>query len=336
MTKAPKPWKLTEDETLASINSWQNAVLYYLQQDKNNSEFLKKDAKWTKDSVLNRGLTGDEKEQRMINLNNMLGFIAQHCASFLTSQITKTLTNLNSIWQLIKKYHEIRQTETQFMKLGSLKLEPGERYEKFYHRILSHVQDNLLTTDSPLQHDGAKVTTDEELSPTLERWVVLLWMQLIHVDLPALVQRTFAYDLQRMTLKDLQPQICDAIDSLLDELNNSEQLKSARSRIATPNRSRGQYRPPQSAQYGRQGGKSYTPSYGPPRSSSQTQSRPRKECQICKAYNRRFLGHTIVECDYLSPGERKDIRASMVDTSDDVPDDIEEQEDYLDHDNQQE
>jgi hypothetical protein len=37
-------------------------------------------------------------------------------------------------------------------------------------------------------------------------------MELIHPKLPIFVQRTFAYDLQRMTLKDLQPQIVDALD----------------------------------------------------------------------------------------------------------------------------
>ena len=47
-------------------------------------------------------------------------------------------------------------------------------------------------------------------------------MELIHPSLPALVQRTFAYDLQRMTLKDLQPQITDALDGFLEELRQNE------------------------------------------------------------------------------------------------------------------
>ena len=48
------------------------------------------------------------------------------------------------------------------------------------------------------------------------------WMELIHPGLPALVKRTFAFDLQRMPLKDLQPQICDAIDGFLKELKHED------------------------------------------------------------------------------------------------------------------
>ena len=60
---------------------------------------------------------------------------------------------------------------------------------------------------------------------------VLRWMELLHPSLPALVQRTFAYDLQRRTLKDLQPQIADALDEFLEELRHDE-IKA--SRVFTP------------------------------------------------------------------------------------------------------
>jgi len=66
--------------------------------------------------------------------------------------------------------------------------------------MLWHVQDNSLTTGSKLKRNEMKVTEDEVLSPAVER----LWMELIHPKLPTLVARTFACDLQRMTLKDVQ------------------------------------------------------------------------------------------------------------------------------------
>ena len=49
-------------------------------------------------------------------------------------------------------------------------------------------------------------------------------MELLHPKLPKLVQKTYAYDLQRATLKDLQDQISDNADSLLEEIRNSEEL----------------------------------------------------------------------------------------------------------------
>ena len=43
------------------------------------------------------------------------------------------------------------------------------------------------------------------MSPTVKRIAVLRWIELIHPNLPALVQRTFAYDLQRMTERYAAP-----------------------------------------------------------------------------------------------------------------------------------
>ena len=103
------------------------------------------------------------------------------------------------------------------MKFSSIVWDNGERPERLYQRILAHLQGNLLRKDSKLKHDGTTPTHGEDISTTVERLAVLRWMELIHPSLPALVQRTFAYDLQRMTLKDLQPQITDALDGFLEE-----------------------------------------------------------------------------------------------------------------------
>ena len=222
MSKALKPRALEEEENLASINAWKHRLLTYLRQEKKYAEFLEEDFSWEKHTVENRGLEGVDAETRAAALDTMLATIATYASSYLTSQICNTCTCLNDIWQLVRKYYNIKPSESNFLKLLSMSPEPGERHEKFYHRILSHVTDNLLSQDSPLLHDGVKPTADEEISPSLERMVVMLWMEKIHVDLPALVQKTFAYDLQRLSLKDLQPQICDAIDGFLLEINNDD------------------------------------------------------------------------------------------------------------------
>ena len=158
----------------------------------------------------------------------MLGLISQWVPHYLASDITqKNSISLDSIWQAIRKYYGFQQSETQFMKFTSITWEDGERPERLYQRILAHLQDNLLRKDSKLKHDGVTPTHDEDISPTVERLAVLRWMELIHPSLPVLVQRTFAFDLQRMTLKDIQPQIVDALDGFLEEIR-SEEVKSAR------------------------------------------------------------------------------------------------------------
>ena len=52
---------------------------------------------------------------------------------------------------------------------------------------MGFVEDSLLHADS-LTHYGEHVTEDEELTPTLENFVVLTWLRLIHPSLPCLVK----------------------------------------------------------------------------------------------------------------------------------------------------
>ena len=55
----------------------------------------------------------------------------------------------------------------------------GKRYETLYQRLLAHVEDNLLTTESSIMYDGVAVTTNEVMSATCERLMVFLWFQLL-------------------------------------------------------------------------------------------------------------------------------------------------------------
>ena len=82
--RSVKPWKLSEDETFTSYTSWQQNITYCLNQDKNCQPFLL-NMTWTKISPDHptRGLQDDAaarsliKEQKLLNLNAMLGYICQ-------------------------------------------------------------------------------------------------------------------------------------------------------------------------------------------------------------------------------------------------------------------
>ena len=79
-----------------------------------------------------------------------------------------------------------------------------------------------MQINSKLKHNGNTPGKADEMSHTGARLAVLRKMDLIHPKIPALVQRTFAYDLQRATLKDLQPQICDSLDSFLEDITEED------------------------------------------------------------------------------------------------------------------
>ena len=119
----------------------------------------------------------------------------------------------------------------------------GERYETLYQRLVAHVEHNLLSIGSPIVHDGAAVIQNEEMSPSCERLLVYLWLVLIDERLPAYVSRVYGHDLQSRSLKDVQPQICQAMESLLAELNAQEDSQVNRTfqrGRSTPSRSRPQ------------------------------------------------------------------------------------------------
>ena len=221
--RPPKPWQLTESETINSFANWKSNVLYNLSLNNEFAQFL--DSEWSKKSVVNRGLlpvtTGEVTKtavQRAIILDRMLGLVAQFVPSLLRSEIIKRSTSLSWIWNRLRKHYSFTASEVNFLRLSEIKKEEGERYETFYQRIIAHIEDNLLTVSSGLEFDGEEPTVDEELSPTAERLGVYLWLTKIDERLPAFVGRIYAHDLQSKSLKDIQPQLAASMDSLLTDL----------------------------------------------------------------------------------------------------------------------
>lgn len=51
---------------------------------------------------------------------------------------------------------------------------------------MAFVEDNILRKDSGITHGGVPVVEYEELSPTIENFIVLTWLRLIHSELPKL------------------------------------------------------------------------------------------------------------------------------------------------------
>ena len=111
------------------------------------------------------------------------------------------------------------------MDFNSIKLEIGERPEDLYQILISFTEDNLLSSEGSIRHHGAVPTEDEELTPIVENIIVLTWLRLIYADLPGLVKQCYETDLRSQTLASLKPEISLALDSLLNELEYSCDLK---------------------------------------------------------------------------------------------------------------
>ena len=320
MAKFAKPWKLTEEETFSSFTAWQHNIVYTLRQDNAFTPFLRDDAIWRKHTAADqyRGLQDDAgdggktKQQKVNDLNAMLRYITQWIPHYLANDVEKNSTNIESVWNFIRKYYSFQQSEAQFMKLCSIKMEDKERPERLYQRILAHLQDNLLKKDGKLKHDGTPVGQDEDISPTVERLAVLRWMEIIDPDLPAHVARAFAHDLQSMTLKDLQPQIVDALDSFLEEIRSKRVTCSASASRSYDSTYRGRGTPtqtpraPYNTRFRRGNYKSPAPSFPKHRP-----TQPATQCRVCQAEGRVYTDHSIATCDYISRADKKDMIKSF-------------------------
>ena len=299
--RAPKQWSLTKHESITSFENWRQNLQYTLSLDRNFAPFLVEGVQWPKKSNADplRGFEDDNDDvpaatrrtahQKCAHLELMLGQIANFCPVVSRNTITKNSTSLASIWQAIRLHFGFQSTGAHFLDLNNIKLEPDERPEDLFQRLTSFVEDNLLTVNSNITHHGEPTLLDEELSPSLENMIVLMWLRLINPELPSLVKQRYGPELRSKTLASLKPEISQALDSLLDEINTA-----ADSRILRASASRFKTRSPN------------YPSRAPVR-------KP-KSCPLCKQTGRPDR-HYLSKCPFLPPEDLTYMTKSRLTTS---------------------
>ena len=149
------------------------------------------------DSVpLARRLTA---RQKVNFLKLLLGQIANYCPIISRSTLVKNSTSLDYIWQTIRQHFGFQATGAQFIDFYDIHLAANERPEDLYQRLMAFVEDSLLHANG-LTHHGEHVPEDEELTPTLEDFVVLTWLRLLPLSLPRLVKERYGTELRSHTL----------------------------------------------------------------------------------------------------------------------------------------
>lgn len=312
--RAPKQWCLSKVETVNSFENWRQNLMYTLSLDKNFAPFLVDKTTWskkTKETPL-RGLKNDEApvaeaerktaEQKCNILELMLGQIANFCPIISRNTIVKNSTSVEAIWQSIRLHFGFQTTGAHFIDFTNIHLEPDERPEDLFQRLMAFVEDNLLKR-AGLKHHGEDIPEDEEMSPTLENLVVLTWLRLIHHELPKLVKQRYGTELRSRTLASIKPEISQALDSLLAEINATENANVLRASAA-----------PFTKKYQQQ------PTYRRPQRGP-IPSRDTKICPLCKQAGRPDYRHFLSTCSYLPDSDRKFITKArqIVNILDDSP-----------------
>ena len=303
--RAPKQWQLTKNETITSYESWRQNLRYILSLDNNFVPFL--DATWQKQTAANprRGLTDDGSSvpeskrltaaQKNAHLDLMLGQIANFCPVISRNSIVKHSTSLNVIWQKIRQHYGFQSTGAHFLDLTSINLQPDEKPEDLFQRLMAFFEDNLLSVNCGLTHHGEQVTVDEDLSPTLENTIVFLWLNLIHPGLPLLVKQKYGSELRNKSLASLKPEISQALASLLEELRSIEDTKAMR--IG-----------------------SFNPRRNPSNGQGQARHRPFLSCILCKTAGRPHNTHDLIDCRFLPERDKRPwARSRLVTDHPDIP-----------------
>ncbi|XP_066017570.1 uncharacterized protein [Pocillopora verrucosa] len=295
--RAPKQWCLSKVESINSFENWKQNLIYTLSLDSNFAPFLADGFTWLKKTRGQplRGLHNDGESvplarrltarQKVNFLELMLGQIANYCPIISRNTLVKNSTSLEFIWQTIRQHFGFQVTGAQFIDFSEIHLAADERPEDLYQRLTAFVEDSLLRANG-LTHNGQAVQEDEELTPTLENFLVLTWLRLIHPSLPRLVKQRYGTELRSRTLASIKPEISQALNSLLEEIRTSDDARILRAAVADDFR-----RPRQSNR-------------GVPRARPR-QPRQDKVCPLCKQAGRSMTNHFLSQCTFLPDSDRR-------------------------------
>ena len=324
--RAPKQWCLTKVETVNSFENWRQNLQYTLSLDANFAQFLTDGVEWQKKSRANpmRGFVDDDEsipvlsrrtaQQKVTQLELMLGQIANYCPVIARSTIVKNSTSIGGIWQTIRMHFGFQSTGAHFIDFNDIRLETEERPEDLYQRLVAFAEDNLLKRNGGISHHGEVIEEDEELTPSMENFIVLTWLRLVHHDLPRLVKQRYGTELRSRSLASIKPEISQAMESLLDEVHTSEEVKVLRS----VSKGAGSY--------------SHFNSSATSRARGPSQSRPVKSCPLCKQAGRPRYDHYLSTCSYLPECDKKYLSKARVISSSYTTDDVDEDDGDEHHD----
>ena len=96
-------------------------------------------------------------------------------------------------------HYGFQSTGARFLDFGEIKMEPGDRYEDLFQHLMAFADDNLLKINGGISYHSEQPSEDEELSPSLENFLVFTWLRLIHEDLPRLVKQRYGTELRSRT-----------------------------------------------------------------------------------------------------------------------------------------
>ena len=122
---------------------------------------------------------------RNAQLAKFITLITVLCPYTLTNNLDQLSTSFNWIIRYLEQYYRIQKTGAHFLSIHEIRFNPSDSPENFYMELHGAVEDSLRKRGETLLYRNDDVLEeDEEMSPTLENMVVLMWLERIDPACP--------------------------------------------------------------------------------------------------------------------------------------------------------
>ena len=227
MSQTPKPFQLEFKTDRDNMNRWWSILTNFCRQKPENLPFFKggEHETWTpecRDST--RGLT-DAKNQ--VSLHNVLTTVASFCPNGTFQTITGEADSLSWIYKRVAKMCHIQIGGRHLVNAWELKFDQeSESPDIFYMRLKAAYAENLLPRNSTYHGNNQDIA--ETFSPLAESLIVLKWLEAINPALPKHIQETRAnlFTNEKPNFADIQPDLCEMMDTLVQEIDQAEGISS--------------------------------------------------------------------------------------------------------------
>ena len=240
-----KPYKLkaTEDGPITrdSLSAWATVLKSYCRQNSDWQRFLPggTTSTWTAYALdETRGIviqpsTGVTQEQadeitnqRRSHLEDFITCVASMCPDGFFETVIREANSFTSILDLIKSTFNLETKGERILITRHFKVEKNESYMQAYMRLRSFYLDATLQQGTNFK--GAPLQQPEKLSPLAECMIVEKWLNMIDPKLPdhVLSTRSYLFTPQKPTLACNVKELSDQIDTMLGEINATEQAEA--------------------------------------------------------------------------------------------------------------
>ena len=247
---------------------------------------------------------------RNAQLSKFITHITMLCPYTLTNNLSQISTSFIWIDTYLQQYYNIRKQGAHFFSISSIRFNAGDSYQNFYMELHGALEDSLRPRGAVLLYKNDEVLeADEEMSPTLENFIILTWLERIDPRLPEKTAATFGHQITgNVSLRDLQPDICARIPSMLQELDEASANRASLGASAQDSSTLADTPIHAAMSFNRRGrfrGRSFAP---PPRVGD-------KFCRICfianKGSPRTYTSHSIANCQRLSQRDKQDLATRL-------------------------